>query len=147
MQDTEPGWAFGQACGAEALWCWGPARRAELSLWCSSRRGEQLPETPPVMHSGMRLGWTCLVSHHLPSVTAWWRGTSLVFMLGQELSLEAVLPGTWAETHPSVLWRRLHLRSALPSGWTPGSRKASVRIGFGRAGIFVPGVYQLSARQ
>lgn len=133
-------------------WCWSSVvlgsnqeSRAQPVVLRQERRAA--PRDPPVMHSGMGLGWTCLGSHHLPRVRAWWRRTSVVFMLGLELSLEPVLPETWAETRPSVLWRRLHLRSALPSGWTPDCHKASARIGFGRAGIFVPGVYQLSAQQ
>lgn len=73
-----------------SLWCWSSVvlgasqeSRAQPVVLRQERRAA--PRDPPVMHSGMRLGWSpisCVLgSHHLPSVAAWWRGTSMVFML------------------------------------------------------------------
>lgn len=75
----------------------------EQSSACGAQAGEESSsQRTPRMHSGMRLGWKCLGTHHLPSVSLVEEDLCGVHG-GLELSPEALLPETGAETHPSVL--------------------------------------------
>lgn len=106
-------------------------------------RGPEVKEAPRDTPSAAQahetgLDGTCLGSRHLSDV----RGTFVVAAgrLGAEPS--GCSPRNTLRSS-SFSAPKEHLRSAPPLGWTPGSSKASARIGCGRTEIFVPGVYQL----
>lgn len=112
----------------------------ESRPWCVRAGGERSSQRHPQCCTGT-WNWTGHVWS--PIISLMWEGPLWWLQVRWELSPETLLPETHAEAHPSLLQRRESLRSAPPLGGTPDSSKASARIGFGRAEIFVPGVYQL----
>lgn len=92
-----------------------------------------------MLHRHMKLDGTCLESHHLSHV----RGTFVVAAgtLGAEPRDSSPRNTRRSSSFSAPKERVFEICPSFRG--TPDSSKASARIGFGRAEIFVPGVYQL----